>query len=349
MKKVTLGNKTIGGDAPVFVVAELSANHLQKFDLAVKTIKAMKDAGADAVKIQTYTPDTLTLNCNNKYFTLHQGTTWDGQNFHKLYENAYTPRKWHAKLQKVARDLEMIFFSTPYDETAVDFLTRLKVPAYKIASFEIVDIPLIEYAASKLKPMIMATGVATLVDIEEAVAACHRQGNDQIILLKCSSSYPAPYEEMNLKTLPNMAETFQTVVGLSDHTVGITAPIAAVALGAKLVEKHFILDRKLGGPDAAFSLEPSEFKDMVQAVRQTEKVLGKITYELTAKAKKNRELSPSLFVVADVKKGEKFTNKNVRSIRPGFGLPPKYLTQVIGRRSRAFLKKGTPLEWEHLA
>ncbi len=348
MKQIKIGNKTINENSPVYFVAEMSANHLQKYDLAVETIHAMKKAGADAVKLQTYTPDTITLDCDNKYFTLHQGTIWDGQKFYELYKTAYTPWAWHSKLQKVAHNLGMEFFSTPFDESAVDFLEKLKVPAYKIASFEIVDIPLIEKTASKGKPMIIPTGVAGISDIAEAVEACRRQGNDQIILLICSSSYPALLEEMNLKTLPNMASTFGTLIGLSDHTLGQTVSIAAVALGAKMIEKHFTLDKKLSGPDSAFSLEPKEFKEMVTAVREAEKALGRVTYEITDKKRKNRELCPSLFVSENVKKGDILTNKNIRSVRPGFGLPPKYLSQLLGKKMRFNLKRGTPLKWEHV-
>ena len=346
MTSIEISNKKIGPDEPVFIVAELSANHLQKFDLAVKTIKAAKEAGADAIKLQTYTPDTITIDCDNDYFKIKQGTTWDGKTFYDLYKEAYTPWEWQPKLKEIAEDLGLIFFSTPFDKTAVDFLEEMDVPVYKVASFEITDLPLIEYIASKGKPVIMSTGIAEPHDIEEAVNACRRHGNDQIALLKCTSAYPAPLEEMNLKTIPDMAERFGTVVGLSDHTLGISAPIAAVALGAKVIEKHFILDRKLGGHDAAFSLEPEEFKVMVNAVRDAEKALGKVDYNLTEKTKKSREFSRSLFVVEDVKEGEPLTKENVRSIRPGFGLPPKHLKEVLGKKANRDIKKGTPLSWK---
>ncbi len=332
----------------VFIVAELSANHLQDFDLAVKTIRAMAEAGADAVKLQTYTPDTITINCNNEYFRIRQGTLWDGATFYELYRKAYTPWGWHEKLKKIAEGLGLIFFSTPFDQTAVDFLEELGVPCYKIASFEITDIPLIEYVASKGKPVIISTGIATLADIEEAVQACRRMGNDQIALLKCVSAYPTPLEEVNLRTIPHLAETFGVTVGLSDHTLSSSVAVAAVALGARIVEKHFILDRSLGGPDAAFSLEPHEFKAMVKAIREEEKALGKISYELTERQKKARKFSRSLFVVKDVKAGEVVTEENVRSIRPGYGLHPRYLKEIIGKRFRKDLPKGTPLTWEHL-
>lgn len=340
---VSLKDRRIGKIYPVFIVAELSANHLQKFDNAVKLIKAAKEAGADAIKLQTYTPDTITIDCDNEYFQIKQGTIWDGKTLYQLYKEAYTPWEWQPKLKEIAEDLGLIFFSTPYDKTAVDFLEKMNVPCYKIASFEITDIPLIKYVASKREPMIISTGVATLSDIEEIVNACKKLGNNQIALLKCTSVYPTPLEEVNLRTIPNLAETFKTVVGLSDHTLGISVPIASIALGASIVEKHFTLDRSLGGLDAAFSLEPKEFKEMVKAVREVEKALGEVSYELTEKMKKSREHSRSLFVVKDIKGGEIFTEENVRSIRPGYGLPPKYLKDILGKRAMQDIKKGTPL------
>ncbi len=332
----------------IFIIAELSANHLQHFDLAVKTIQAMAESGADAVKLQTYTPDTMTIDCENDYFRIKQGTLWDGTTFYNLYQKAYTPWEWHPKLKEVAEDLGLIFFSTPFDKTAVDFLEELGIPCYKIASFEITDIPLIEYVASKGKPIIISTGIATLADIEEAVAACRRVGNKQIVLLKCVSAYPTPLEEVNLRTIPHLAETFGVTVGLSDHTLSSSVAVAAVALGARIVEKHFILDRSLGGPDASFSLEPKEFKAMVQAIREVEKALGKISYELSERQKKAREFSRSLFVVKDVKAGELVTDENVRSIRPGYGLHPRYLKEVLGKRFRKDVPQGTPLDWNLL-
>lgn len=329
----------------VFIIAELSANHNQNFDLAVKTIKAMKDAGADAVKLQTYTPDTITIDCDNKYFQIKDGL-WQGKTLYQLYQEAYTPWEWQPKLKEIAEDLGLICFSSVFDKTAVDFLEKMNVPAYKIASFEITDIPLIEYIASKGKPVIISTGIATLSDIEEAVNACKRMGNDQIALLKCTSAYPAPIEDANLLTIPNMKETFGTVVGLSDHTLGSSVAIASVALGAKLIEKHFILDRNLGGPDSAFSMEPEEFKQMVKSIREVEKALGKVTYDLTEKQKKSRDLSRSLFIVKDIKKGEVFTEDNVRSIRPGYGLSPKHYSNVIGKMTTKDIERGTPLKIE---
>ncbi len=324
----------------------MSANHLQKFDNAIKIIKAAKEAGADAVKLQTYTPDTITIDCDNEYFQIKQGTLWDGQSLYELYKKAYTLWEWQPKLKEIAESEGLLCFSSVFDKTAVDFLEKINVPAYKIASFEITDIPLIEYVASKGKPIIMSTGIATLSDIEEAVNACKRMGNEQIALLKCVSAYPTPLEDVNLRTIPNLANTFKTVVGLSDHTLGISAPIASVALGACIIEKHLTLDRSLGGPDAAFSLESAEFKAMVKSVREVEKSLGEASYDLTEKMKKSRELSRSLFVVKDMKAGEVFTEENIRSIRPGYGLPPKYLKDILGKKSAQTIKKGTPLNWE---
>ena len=343
---VKIANKKIGKNYPVFIVAELSANHLRKFDNAVKLIKEAKEAGADAVKLQTYTPDTITIDCENEYFQIKQGTIWDGKTLYELYKEAYTPWEWQPKLKKIAEEMGLILFSTPFDKTAVDFLEEMNVPAYKIASLEILDIPLIEYVASKGKPVIISTGIATLSDIKEAVNACKRMENDQIALLKCTSVYPVPLGEINLKTIPNLAETFGTIVGLSDHTLTISVPVASVALGACIIEKHFTLNRPSGGPDAAFSLEPDEFKAMVKAIREVEKALGEVSYELTEKMKKSRQHSRSLFVVKNMKAEEIFTEENVRSIRPGYGLPPKYLKDILGKKAKKDIKRGTPLSWE---
>jgi len=332
------------GKARTFIIAELSGNHNQSFDLAVQTIKAMKKAGADAVKLQTYTADTITIDSDKEYFKVKQGTVWDGSTLYGLYQKAYTPWEWQPKLKKIAEDLGMACFSSPFDNTAIDFLEKMDVPAYKIASFEITDVGLIEYAASKKKPIIISTGVAEPADIREAVKTCRQAGNDQIILLKCTSSYPAAPEEMNLRTIPDMAKRFKCLAGLSDHTMGAESAIAAVALGAKVIEKHFILDRKLGGPDSSFSMEPAEFKQMVESIRKTERALGCVTYELSAKSKKNREFSRSLFVVKDIKKGDLFSADNIRSIRPGFGLPPKFLKDVIGKRAMHSIARGEPLK-----
>jgi len=343
--EIKIGNKSIGNGRHIFIIAELSANHLHSFDLAVKTIMAIKEVGADAVKLQTYTADTITIDSEKEYFRIKQGTPWDGNTLYKLYQEAYTPWEWQPELKKIAEDLGLLCFSSPFDTTSVDFLEKMNVPAYKVASFEITDIPLIEYIASKGKPVIISTGIAKLADIEEAVNACKRMENEQIALLKCTSAYPSPLEDVNLNTIPNLKDTFKTVVGLSDHTLGIAVPVVAVALGAKIIEKHFILDRSLGGPDAAFSLEPHEFKAMIEEVRRVEKALGEVSYELTDQMKKSREFSRSLFIVEDVKKGETFTEKNVSSIRPGFGLHPRYIKDVLGKKAARTVSKGTPLNW----
>ncbi|WP_017470746.1 pseudaminic acid synthase [Amphibacillus jilinensis] len=328
-----------------FIIAELSANHGHDINIAKETIKAAKGSGADAIKIQTYTPDTITINCDNKYFQLDSGTIWDGRTLYDLYSEAYTPWEWHKELMNYAEELDITLFSSPFDRTAVDFLEELNVPLYKVASFEIMDVPLIEYIASKGKPIIISTGVAALSDIEEAILACRRMGNDQIILLKCTSAYPAEISDANLKTIPNMKETFGVEVGLSDHTLGITVPVISVAFGVKVIEKHFILNKSIGGPDASFSLDPSEFEAMVKAVRDAEKAIGQVNYTLDQNKKNNRILGRSLFIVEDVRAGEIFTEKNVRSIRPGYGLPPKYLKNVIGAKASKSVKRGSPLTW----
>ena len=343
MNYLNIDNKVIGEDSPVFIIAELSANHLQSYENAVKLIKAAKEAGADAIKLQTYTPDTITLDCDNEYFQIRQGTIWDGTTLYKLYQEAYTPWEWQPKLKKIAEEEGLICFSSPFDNKAVDFLEEMEVPAYKIASFEITDIPFIEYVASKGKPIIMSTGIATLKDIEEALKACKRSGNEQIALLKCTSEYPSPFEAINLKTIPNMLDTFNYTVGISDHTLGTSVSVAAVALGAKIVEKHFTLNRSAGGPDSKFSMEPLEFKNMVKAIREVEKALGTVTYELTKKQLKSREHSRSLFVTKDMKQGEIFTKDNVRSIRPGFGMETKYINDVLGKKAKGDIKKGNAI------
>lgn len=343
---MNIGNHNM--DEKVFIIAELSANHNGSLDTALRTIDAMKEAGADAIKLQTYTPDTITLDCDSEMFTISQGTLWDKRTFHDLYAEAMTPWEWHPILFDHAKSLGMEAFSSPFDNSAVDFLDNLDVPAYKIASFEITDIPLIEYTASKGKPIIISTGIATLSDIEEALNACRRVGNDQITLLKCTSAYPAALEEMNLLTITDMKNRFGVNVGLSDHTMSLSAPVAAVALGARVIEKHFILDRGMGGADSAFSLEPQEFKMMVDALRDTEKLLGKVTYELSPKSLKSREFSRSLFIAEDVKAGEIIGASNVRSVRPGFGLPPKHLKEIIGKSFKTNGIKGTPLSWDHI-
>lgn len=327
------------------IVAELSANHNQNFELAVATIRAAKRAGADAIKLQTYTPDTITIDCDNNYFRdILKGTIWEGQKFYDLYKTAFTPWEWHEELFRIAREEGLICFSSPFDKTAVDFLEQYNPPAYKIASFEIRDIPLIEYAASKMKPMIISTGIATLEDIELAVKTCHNAGNNEIILLKCTSSYPAPLEESNLLTIPDMKRRFGVEVGLSDHSLGIVAPLVAVALGAQMIEKHFILDKSIKSPDAAFSLDEKEFAEMVKAVRQAEQALGCVNYNLTKTAIESLKFGRSLFVVQDIKAGELFTEENVRSIRPGFGMHPKQLKKILGTFAKRDLKRGEPFK-----
>jgi pseudaminic acid synthase len=329
----------------VYIVAELSANHGQDINIAKETIKAAKYAGADAVKIQTYTADTITLDCDNEYFQIKQGTIWDGNTLYNLYKEAYTPWEWHEELFHYAKEIGITIFSSPFDKTAVDLLETLNAPAYKIASFEITDIPLIKYIASKGKPVIISTGIATYEEIQEAVDTCRSEGNEEIVLLKCTSSYPAPFEEMNILTIPNMKETFGVKVGLSDHTMGSTVALGAVALGATFIEKHVILDRNIGGPDASFSMEIEEFKQMVQEIRNLEKALGKVSYDLSEKSRKNRTFSRSLFFAEDIKEGEEITEKNMRSVRPGHGLHPRYYNEILGKRASRDIKKGTPVDW----
>jgi len=338
-----IGNLEIGKDNKVFVIAELSANHNQDFEIAVKSIHAAKECGADAIKLQTYTADTITIDCNNEYFQIKQGTIWDGTTLYKLYQQAYTPWEWQPKLKTIADEIGLICFSSPFDKSAVDFLEKMGVPAYKIASFEIVDLPLLEFTASKNKPVIISTGIATEEEINEAVETCRKTGNNQIALLKCTSEYPAPIENANLNVIPYLKEKYQTVVGLSDHTLGTVVPMAAVAIGAQIIEKHFILDRKIGGPDSSFSLEPQEFKKMVDEIRNVEKALGKTSFELNEKIKNSRKFARSLFVVKDIKAGEAFTEENIRSIRPSNGLPPKYIKEILGKKAKVDISKGTPL------
>jgi pseudaminic acid synthase len=346
MRSINISNREINDSSPTFIIAELSANHNQNFAIAVDTIKAAKEAGADAIKLQTYNADTITIDSQKDYFQIKHGTLWDGKTLYQLYQEAYTPWEWQPKLKAIAEELGLICFSSPFDQTAVDFLEEMEVPAFKVASLEITDIPLIEYIAAKGKPVIISTGIAGLSEIEEAVRACKRMNNDQIALLKCTSVYPTPFEDVNLRTIPNLAETFKVVVGLSDHTLGFSVPIASVVLGAKIIEKHFILDREMGGPDAAFSLEPSEFEQMVAHVKDVEKALGTVTYELSTPSKESRRYMRSLFVVQNMKKGETFTEQNVRSIRPGNGIAPKYLQDILGHKANTNIDKGIPLSWD---
>lgn len=348
MDIIEIAGKQIGHDRPVFVIAEMSANHNQNFDEAVRIIHAAKEAGADALKLQTYTPDTITIDSDKEYFKI-KGTIWEGENLYNLYGKAYAPWEWQPKLKKIADEIGIILFSTPFDKTSVNFLEKMAVPAYKIASFELVDLPLIEYVARKGKPIILSTGMATKDEIEDAVTVASNAGAAGIALLKCTSAYPAAPEEINLNTIPDMSETFNLPVGLSDHTLGIAVSVAAVSLGACIVEKHFTLSRSVQGPDSAFSLEPAEFKEMVNAIRTAEKALGEVHYGGSKQEARGRVFRRSLFVVRDVKSGDVFTEDNIRSIRPGHGLPPKYLRNVLGRKASRDIERGTPLSWEDIA
>jgi pseudaminic acid synthase len=347
--ELNINGRMVGPDYPVYIIAELSANHAQDFDHTVRTVRAMKAAGADAVKVQTYTPDTLTIQSDLEYFQIGGGTLWDGRTLYDLYSEAYMPWEWQPKLKALADELRLQFFSTPFDRTAVDFLEQLNVPAYKIASFELVDLPLICTVSHTGKPLIMSTGMASEEEISEAVAAARDAGCAELALLKCTSAYPALPEEMNLRTIPDLAKKFHVVPGLSDHTLGTTVSVAAVSLGACIVEKHFTLSRQQSGPDAAFSLEPYEFKVMVDDIRTTEKALGRINYAVSPNESKNRMFRRSLFVVKDVKTGEPFTEENLRSIRPGNGLHTRHLSEVLERKAAQDVKRGTPLKWEHVA
>ena len=341
-----IANINIGHQDPVFIIAELSANHNQDIQVALDTISAARDSGAQAVKFQTYTADTITIDCDNEYFRIDKGTLWDGKTLYQLYREAYTPWEWHEQLFSHAQKCGLIAFSSPFDSSAVDFLETFCVPAYKIASFEITDIPLIEKVALQGKPVIISTGIATLQEIDEALAVCAKQGNLQVALLKCTSAYPTPFSEVNLRTIPDLQQRFNVVVGLSDHSKGISVPIAACALGARIIEKHLILKRSIGGPDAQFSLEPAEFKEMVDRIHEVDLALGAVSYDLSPALAKSREFSRSLFVVEDIEPGERLTNKNIRSIRPGFGIAPKYFDQVCGKKAVRALARGTPLSWD---
>lgn len=337
----------INESSPVFIIAELSANHNGSLDTAIETVRAAKRAGANCIKLQTYTADTLTIDCDKDDFLI-KGTIWEGKNYYKLYQEAYTPWEWHKEIMKVAKEEGLVCFSSPFDPSSVDFLEKLNVPAYKIASFEITDIPLIEYVASKGKPIIISTGIATIEDIELAIDACHRMGNKDIALLKCTSSYPAPIEEANMMMVRDIAERFGVISGLSDHTMGATVPIVATCFGAKIIEKHFILDRAIGGPDASFSMNEQEFTQMVKSVREAEQAIGKIDYSLTEKQIKGKDFSRSLYIVNNIKTGDILTKENIRSIRPGFGLHPKYYNEILGKKVTINLEKGERLELKHI-
>lgn len=340
-----IGEKTIGPGYPTYIIAEMSANHNQSFERAVQIIKAAKKSGADAIKLQTYTADTITIDVKSRYFNI-QGTIWDGQNLYDLYKQAYTPWGWQPELKKIADEVGLDLFSTPFDSTAVDFLEEMNVPAYKIASFEVVDIPLLSKVSETGKPIIMSTGMASLGEIEEAVNTIKKSGNHQVALLKCTSAYPAPHEESNLKTIMHLSETFGLPSGLSDHTMGGAVAVAAVALGASIIEKHFTINRENPGPDSSFSMEPDEFSNMVQDIRIVEKSVGKISYEITDKQKASIRFRRSLFAVDDIKAGENFTPMNIKSIRPAHGLHTRHYKDIIGKIASIDIVKGTPLSWE---
>lgn len=346
MKNIRINGREIGPGKPAYIIAEMSANHGQDFKKATEIIHAMKDAGADAVKLQTYTPDTMTINCDRDEFRIGKGTIWEGKSLYALYGEAYTPWEWQPKLKEEANALGMDLFSTPFDPTAVDFLMKMDVPAFKIASFELTDLPLITKVAKQNRPIIMSTGMGTLEEIKEAVETIHDAGNDQIILLKCTSAYPADPAEMNLKTIPDLSEKLGVPVGLSDHTLGIAVPVAAVALGACVIEKHFTLSRDDQGPDSAFSLEPDEFKEMVDAIRMTEKALGKPCYDVTEKEKASRVFRRSIFAVQDINAGEELTEQNIRIIRPAHGLPPKEMKRILGKKASKKIGRGTPISYD---
>ena len=327
-----------------FIIAELSANHNGSLQTALDSIKAAKECGANAIKLQTYTADTLTLNSRNEDFMISGGTLWDGRNLYELYQEAYTPWEWHKELFDYARSLDIDIFSTPFDKTAVNFLETLNPTAYKIASFEITDYELVRYTASKQKPIIISTGIATIDEIQDVVNICKSVGNENIILLKCTSEYPAPLNEANLKTISNMKETFGVEVGFSDHTLGIVAPVVAVTLGAKVIEKHFIIDKSIGGADCGFSMDKKEFKQMVEAIRDAEKLIGVVDYSLNEKRKKQRRFARSLYISSDIKKGEVFTLENIKSVRPFYGLHPKYLNDILGKVAKKDYKFADRLE-----
>lgn len=344
--EIKIGNRVLNNDSQTYIIAEMSGNHNMDYNRAVKIVEAAKEAGADAIKLQTYTADTITLNSDAPCFQITQGTLWDGTTLHKLYEEAYTPWDWQPKLKELANSLGMDCFSSPFDFTSVDFLEKMDVPAYKIASFEITDVPLIKKVAETGKPVIISTGIATVEDIELALKTCKEAGNENVILLKCSSAYPAPYESINLNTMVDMAEKFGCIMGLSDHTMGCAVSIAAVAMGAKVIEKHLTLARADGGVDAAFSMEPQEFKEMVEGIRNVEKAKGIVSYDLTDKQKSQRTFSRSLFIAADIKAGELLTPDNLRSVRPANGLHTKYYEELLGRKVVRDCKYGEPMSWD---
>lgn len=345
---ITIGKRKIGPGEPTYIIAEMSANHHQDFNKAVEILHAAKEAGADAIKLQTFTADVHTIDLATSCFKVNGGTIWDGRNLYDLYKECEMPWEWQPKLKDIADDIGLDLFSAAVDPTGVEFLENMGVPAYKVTSFEIVDLNLVKCMAKTKKPIIVSTGMATICEIDDAVQAIHNEGNNEIALLKCTSAYPAPPEEMNLRTIPHLANGFHVPVGLSDHTLGISAPVAAVALGACIIEKHFTLSRNDPGPDSTFSLEPPEFKAMVDAIRLTERSLGQVKYEVSEHEKPSRVFRRSLFVVKDMKKGELFSTENIRSIRPGFGLPPKNIDIILGRRAALDIARGTPLTWDKI-
>jgi pseudaminic acid synthase len=347
MQEIILKNKILGENSPTYIIAEMSANHAGSIENAKKIIDLAKEVGADCIKVQTYTADTITINCQNEFFQIENGT-WKGENLYNLYQQAFTPWEWQKELKDYAENIGLDFLSTPFDYTAVDFLESIGIAFYKIASFELIDIPLIEYIASKQKPIIMSLGMGTLGEIEEAVNAIRNQGNNQICLLKCSSAYPAIPRDMNLITIPHIASTFNAIVGLSDHTLGDTTAIMAVTLGAKVIEKHICINRAIKTPDSSFSMEPAEFKKMVDGIRIAEQALGDVKYSPSESEKTNVKFRKSIFVVEDIKAGELFTEKNIRVIRPGYGLKPKYYKELLGKTARKNLNKGTPLNWNFI-
>lgn len=344
---VVINGRTVGDGYPSYIIAEMSANHAGSIERAKEMIHVAKEVGADCVKIQTYTADTMTIDCHNKYFDITEGT-WKGENLYSLYQKAYTPWDWQEELREEAARTGIDFLSTPFDKTSVDFLENIGMSFYKIASFELVDIPLLEYIASKGKPIIMSTGMGSLEEITEAVEAIYRQGNHQLALMKCSSAYPAKSEEMNLSTITDMKQRFDLPVGLSDHSMGYFSAATAVAMGANLIEKHFCISRAIKNPDSTFSMEPDEFREMVEQVREVEKAKGVVTYGVSGQEETNACFRRSLFVVKDVAAGEAFTEENVRSIRPAYGLKPKYYKEILGRKANKALQAGTPLTWEDM-
>jgi pseudaminic acid synthase len=344
---ISINGRKIGDGNPAYIIAEMSANHAGSLERAIEMIHVAKESGADCVKIQTYTPDTMTIDCHNQYFDIEKGT-WEGENLYSLYQKAYTPWEWQDKLMAEASKVGIDFLSTPFDNTSVDFLENIGMEFYKIASFELVDIPFLEYVASKNKPIIMSTGMASLEEINEAVGAIYATGNRQLALMKCSSAYPAKSEEMNLSTITDMKKRFDIPIGLSDHSMGAFSAATATALGANIIEKHFCISRAIKNPDSTFSMEPEEFKDMVSRVREVEKAMGKVSYGVSKQEETNACFRRSLFVVKDIAKGEALSPENIRSIRPAYGLKPKYYKEVLGRYAAHDLKRGTPLSFEDL-